>query len=227
MKIVEILLLGVVAAAWPVLLVVVAVALRTPHPPRILAGFLAGGLVACVAVGAAVVHLLRQSSAVMNSQHDVDPIVNLVCGGLALLAAFALHRFLAARRAKPRPPKTASEGPSRTERLVGRGATLAFVVGVILDIVPGVVPAVALKDIAQVGGGVAETAGLIVVFYLVMFALVELPLLGYLVAPERTGEYATRLNAWLTTNMGRLATWALVGAGVLLIARGVAAATVG
>lgn len=224
MKVAEIFLLGVVAAFWPVLLVVVAVALRTPRPPRILLGFLAGGLLACIAVGAAIVHLLRQSSVVMNSQHHVDPIVNLVCGALALLAAFALNRFLAARRARPRPPKPARETPSWTERLVGRGATLAFVAGVILDIVPGVVPVVALKDIAQLGGGVAETGGLIVAFYLVMFALVELPLVGYLVAPDRTGDLATRLNAWLTTNMGRLATWALIGAGVALVLRGVAAA---
>jgi hypothetical protein len=227
MKIAEILLLGVVAAFWPVLLVVVAVALRTPHPPRILAGFLAGGMIACVAVGAAVVHLLRQSSVVMASQHHVDPIVNLVCGALALLAALALSRFLAARRASPRPPKPAAEGPSRTERLVGRGAALAFVVGVILDIVPGVVPAVALKDIAQLGGGVAETVGLLVAFYLVMFALIELPLVGYLVAPDRTSQLATRLNAWLTANMGRLATWALVAAGVILILRGLVAAVSG
>jgi hypothetical protein len=36
-----------------------------------------------------------------------------------------------------------------------------------------------------------------------------------------------QLNAWLSANLGRLATWVLGGAGVLLVLRGLAAAAVG
>jgi len=210
-KVAEIVLLGVVAAVWPVLLVVVAVALRAPHPLRILAGFLAGGLLTCLTVGGAIVRLLRRSSFVMNDPHTADPVVNLVCGALALLAAFALARFLAARRASPRPPKEAAEGPSRTERLVGRGAALAFVVGIVLNVVPGVVPAVALKDIAQLNVGVGETFALLLAFYLVMFALVELPLVGYVVAPARTGDLAAPVKPGVVANGGGPAAVAVAG----------------
>jgi hypothetical protein len=227
MDVVEVLLLGAVASLWPVLLAVVAVALRTPHPLRILAGFLAGGLLTCVVVGASIVHLLRKSDVVMQSQHSVDPLVSLVCGCLALLGAYALHRFLAARRADPRPSKETDDRPSWTERLVGRGAALAFAAGVVLDLFPGLVPIVALKNIAQIGGSTIETLALLVGFYLVMFAFVEIPLVGYAFAPKRTNEYAARFNAWLTPNLGRIATGVLAFAGLVLIARGIVAAAVG
>jgi Sap, sulfolipid-1-addressing protein len=226
MEVVEVLLLGAVAALWPVLLVVVAVALRTPHPLRVLAGFLAGGLLTCVVVGATIVHLLRGSSVVMESQHSVDPLVNLVCGGLALLAAFALNRYLASRRANPPPPKEKT-GPSWTERIVGRGAVLAFAAGIVLDLVPGFVPVVALKDIAQIDGTAAETLALIVGFYVVMFALVEIPLAGYAFAPQRTAAFTKQFNDWLTANIGRVATGLLVVIGLVLVLRGVAAAVFG
>jgi len=226
MEVVEVLLLGALAALWPVLLVVVAVALRTPHPLRVLAGFLAGGLLTCVTIGAALVHLMRKSSVVMQSKHSVDPLVSLICGTLALLAAFVLSRYLAARRADPPAPRPKT-GPSWTERYVGRGPLLAFVAGIVLDVVPGVVPVVALKDIAQINGTALETFALIVGFYLVMFALVEIPLAGYAFAPERTGAFTKRFNAWLTANLGRVATGLLVVVGVVLVARGIVAAVVG
>ena len=73
------------------------------------------------------------------------------------------------------------------ERMLDHGAPLAFVAGIVFNIVPGVVPLVALKDIADLDYSFAATVGLLLGFYVIMFAFIEIPLAGYVVAPEPDG----------------------------------------
>ena len=74
------------------------------------------------------------------------------------------------------------------------------------------------------GYGRAEELGLILMFNAIMFVLIEVPLAGYLLRPERTAGQVARLSTWLNRNglrvMGGLV--ALVGAS--LVVQGVAAA---
>ena len=202
MNVAEILLLGVLAAFWPTLLVVVIVAIRAPHPFRILIAFLVGGLLTCVTIGAVVIHLLRKSELISDSQHTTDPVVEITCGVLALVAAYALGT-----QCRGSPQATG-------------GVFLAFGVGIVLNIVPGVVPIVAIKDIAELDIGRAETLTVLLAFYVIMFSFVEIPLVGYVFAPSRTQSAVTRFNAWLNVNAIRLGIWALVAAGLYLIVRG-------
>lgn len=219
MNVAEILLLGVLAAFWPTLLVVVIVAIRAPHPFRILIAFLVGGLLTCVTIGAVVIHLLRKSELISDSQRTTDPVVEITCGVLALVAAYALHRYRLA--ARPDKPKPSEDHPSWAERVLGKGGVfLAFGVGIVLNIVPGVVPIVAIKDIAELDIGRAETLTVLLAFYVIMFSFVEIPLVGYVFAPSRTQSAVTRFNAWLNVNAIRLGIWALVAAGLYLIVRG-------
>ena len=67
--------------------------------------------------------------------------------------------------------------------MLDHGAPLAFVAGIVFNIIPGVVPVIALKDIAELDYSFAETLGLLLGFYLIMFAFIEIPLAGYVVAP--------------------------------------------
>jgi hypothetical protein len=220
----EILLLGVLAAFWPTLLAVVLVAIRAPHPVRILVAFLAGGLLTCIVIGGVVVHLLRGTALVSDSQHTTDPVVEITCGLLALVAAYALRRYRSTRPHKPK-ERRADDHPPWAERVLGTGGVfLAFAVGIVLNIVPGVVPVVAMKDIAQLDVGAAETLAILAFFYVIMFAFVEIPLIGYLFAPSRTQAAVSRFNAWLGANVLLLAIWALVAAGVYLIVRGAVSA---
>jgi hypothetical protein len=58
---------------------------------------------------------------------------------------------------------------------------------------------------------------------LILFTLAEIPILGYLVAPERTQQRVETLNEWLGSH-GREIAMALCGmAGAVLIARGLVA----
>jgi hypothetical protein len=61
---------------------------------------------------------------------------------------------------------------------------------------------------------------LVVVFYVIMFASVEIPILGYVVAPVRTVVLVRRLNAWLDRNAVRVAADVLALAGAFFLVRG-------
>jgi len=196
----------------------VLVSFQAPRPVRILACFLAGGLLTCVVVGTVVVRLLQGTNAVDGSDPPADPAVYIAAGVVAFAIAFFVQR---------RPPATSKpkkhEGPSAYERALRRGAPLAFAAGVLLNLLPGVFPLVALKDVAQLDYGVAETAAILTLFYIVMFTLIEVPLAGFLAAPERTTRRTQAFNAWLSANKRRVGVIVLQVLGGYLLLRGVLA----
>jgi hypothetical protein len=212
----ELLYLAVLSAFWPTLLVIDVIAFRTPRPVRTLAGFLVGGLVTATTIGTLIVVNLEDGPVFTRSRSSLDTAAYVACGLVAFAAAFVVAR----RRPRKQPDEATK--PSMTERAIERGAGVAFAAGVLLNIVPGVFPIVALKDIAQLDYSTRVTFTVVTAFYLVMFALVEIPIVGYGVAPEQTERRVTNINAWLGTNMQRIAVWGLVAGGVYLIGRGVA-----
>ena len=50
---------------------------------------------------------------------------------------------------------------------------------------------------------------------------VEVPIVAYRFAPERTAAVMDETNSWLGRNKQRVAVWVLDGFGVYLIARGI------
>jgi hypothetical protein len=220
----ELLVLAIASMFWPTLILIVVVALRLSHPVKILAGFLAGGLLTTIAVGIAVVFALEGSDVVSGSSPSIDPAVDITIGLLSLLAAYVLNR----RRGQPNAENPSeAEGaaqpkkPSIAERAVNGGAGAAFVAGVVLNIVPGTFPIVALKDISELDVSDAAKIGAIVIFYVIMFAFIEVPLAAYHFAPERTTVAVNDFNAWLGRNGLRLGVFMLAAVGLYLTARGV------
>jgi hypothetical protein len=53
-----------------------------------------------------------------------------------------------------------------------------------------------------------------------MFMLLEVPLAGYLFAPEATSAAANRFNNWLSENSGRVAIYVLYALAAYLLVRG-------
>jgi hypothetical protein len=223
----EIFLIAVGSMFWPLLLVVVLLALNTPRPVPILAGFLAGGLLTTISIGAALVFTFDDTTVTSESGHSAGPYVDIAIGLLALLAALVLQRMgkrHARREAERTEPKPPSRSSALVERLVARGAALAFVGGIIANILPGPLPFIGLKKIAQLDYTTGQTMLVITIFYVIMFTFIEAPLVSFLVAPEWTRTTTVRFNAWLGRNLVRLGVWALVVVGVLEIVRGVVAA---
>ena len=213
----ELVPLAIASAFWPILLVVVLVSLRAPHPVRLLVSFLAAAMLTTMTVGLVVIYALQGTALVSRSRDSFDPAAQITVGSIAILVAILVHRRTPATPAEQSPEPESG----RIERMLERGAPLAFVAGIVLNIIPGVFPLIALKDIAELDAGVATTVALLLGFYVIMFALIEVPLVGYLVAPAWTEQATRRFNSWLRVNASRLAVGALAIAGVFLVISGI------
>lgn len=215
----EIFVLALGSALWPLLIAVTIVALRSPNPPKLLSFFLAGSLLATISIGVVIVLALDDTAFVNRSRSTYDPVVYFTAGALMLIVALMLARL--PERPKPEPQPAGQGKDSWAERAMTRGAPIAFVFGILLNILPGVLPFVALKNIAELDLGTTEVIVTVAGFYLVMFLLVEVPLGAYLFAPERTAALTGRFNSWLSENGRRVGTWLCALVGVLLIVRGI------
>jgi thiol:disulfide interchange protein len=207
--------LALASIFWPLLITIVVIVLRTAQPVRLLAAFLAGGLLATISVGLALVFSFDGSGLLNNDRGTVDPALNIVVGALAMIAALVVWRL----DSRPREVKPAKEKRVNTERYL-ENARLAFLAGLLLNIVPGLFPIVALKNVAEGNYSAATNVVLVVVFYLVMFVSVEVPLVSYLVAPEPTVRTVQRLNDWLDRNARKIAAAVLAAIGLYLVVRG-------
>ena len=104
--------------------------------------------------------------------------------------------------------------------MLGRGsARVTFAVGVVLTF-PGVSYLTALDRIAKLDSSDAVTALIVLVFCLIQQLLLEVPLLGYAIAPERTQRAVTGFREWLDRNGRRAATIVAAAVGGLLLVRG-------
>jgi hypothetical protein len=224
LDILEILFLGLASALWPLLLVVVVIALNTSRPVRILAGFVAGGLLTTISIDSVIVFAFQGTSFVEGPRPTADGWVDITVGLLVLLAALVLHRGTQGKgprrfRPKPRPDK-----PSRSEEwiesLVERGAVLSFVAGIVVTILPAPFAIIAMKNISELDISYAQAFALIVVFNLTMFITAEVPLGGFLVAPEWARRTATGFNTWLGQNLRRVAVDVLAVVGAIELGRG-------
>jgi hypothetical protein len=218
----ELLLLAVLSAFWPTLVLVDVLAFQTPKPERILVAFLAGGLISTIVIGTLLVLRLQDSALLTSDRSTTDPALNFAIGTISLVAAYVLARMgdrplpLHRKKKLPAEPK----GPGFAERAIDRGPSLAFVAGLLLNVVPGVFPIIALKNLAELDYSAVETVTILVVFYLIVFAFVEVPIVCFLVAPEWTQDRVNGFNAWLAANTRRVIVWALVAGGIYLYARG-------
>ena len=227
----DIFLLALVAMFNPSLLAAVTVMLLLPNPKRLMLGYLLGAYLISITLGLVIVFTLHGSSAESTSKHTVSPVEDIVVGLLALAIAWILRtgrdRPLEERRHKKQQAKLEAkrEAGKPTEslplRLLGKGdPRITFVVGIILSF-PGVSYLDALDHIHHLNPGTVATVLLVVGFCLFQQILLELPLLGYVFAPDRTQDTVTRFKNWIARK-GRTAV--VIGAGVIgviLIARGI------
>jgi hypothetical protein len=214
MELLELALLAVASAFWPILIAVDLVALRAPRPLPLLAWFLAGGLLTTVTEGLIIVFVLQGSTLASDAHRSAAGWVDVAAG----LAAFGCAALVRSR--KPRPKERPRAEP-RWERALSHGGGYAFGAGVVLNLLPGVFPLLALRNIAALDYPDGVKALLVVALYLVMFALVEVPLVGLLVAPDWTEPMVGSLNRWLDRNGRRIGVDVLVGVGIFLCARGI------
>lgn len=219
----DVFFLAFLAALYPTLLAATTVMLLLPHPKRLLVGYLLGAAMTSVTLGLVIVFTLQDSGLVSTTQHQLGPGSDLALGAVFLLVAFVLgtgrdRRLVERRRARKAEKKP--EGPPRWQQLLGRGSARAtFAVGAVLTL-PGATYLTALHRIADEHLAVPVTVAVVLAFNLIMLMLLEVPLLGYTLAPEWTPRAVERFREALSRH-GR--DWAVRGAaivGILCVVRG-------
>ena len=63
---------------------------------------------------------------------------------------------------------------------------------------------------------------LILAFTVVQFTLIEVPLVGYLLAPERTRVRVEDFNRWFATHLRQIGEVIAIAIGIYLVVRGIA-----
>jgi Sap, sulfolipid-1-addressing protein len=224
----QLVLVALDAALYPTLLAVVAILLSQPKRRALLAAYLAGGLTMSIAIGLGIVALLKGSGTVHNERSGVSWVADVSVGALALAVAIVIATGASARLKARRGRAGVSPGGQAREplsqRLLSRGsAPVVFLAALVINL-PGAAYLIGLKDIAA-GGHDAETViALVVAFNLIMFTLAEVPLLGLVLAPDRTVALVDQANGWLSVNGRQIVIVLSAALGVFLIARGVAKA---
>jgi hypothetical protein len=215
--------LSLTAALNPTLIAAVTVMMLLPQPRPLMVGYLAGALLMSVSIGLVVVFALHDSSTAKTTQHTLSPLADIALGTLAfaggMVLSLELDRRLAARRRRGKEPKP-DKGPPRWRRVLSEGsARQTFVVGALLTL-PGASYLAGLHELNQLGYSPPARAAAVVGFNLVMLLLIELPLLGFVFAPDWTPGAIEGTKLRVGRHGRRVATIGLLALGAALVLKG-------
>jgi hypothetical protein len=215
----KIFLFSLTAAANPTLLTATTVMLLLPRPKRLLLGYLLGAYTTGITVGIVIVNWLSKSSKVSTTKHTISPSIDITLGCLFLLIAIVVGTGRFGERAKK--PADAPKKTPRWQRTMSKGSARAtFVVGVLLSF-PGASYLAALTEISKQNLNQVEIVLTVVASNLIMLILLELPLIGYVLAPEWTPAAVERLKTWMGRHAQRIIVIGATVVGAALILRGV------
>jgi hypothetical protein len=208
--------LAVLAAISPTALLLAAVYLGSAQPRRTLLAYLAGAVLMSTVIGIVILVALRAGGfSVPSHRHDRYGL-RLGLGILLVLAGLVLLRR--------KPTAVDSDRPQKgiMARLMASPAPYtAFLAGVLV-FAPGVTFIAAIQVVATANADLSLTAAGLVVIVVINVALVWLPLLAYLAAPDLTTRHLTAFNAWLRRNGRTILSGVLVIAGIILTVNGIA-----
>jgi hypothetical protein len=207
---ITILVMAIAVSMEPFRIGMTALMLNRPKPALQLLAFLSGGFAMGAAVGLVVIFVFRPG--LLWSAHFTLPKVQIAIGVLAvLMAALLVSRLMPT-------PKV----PARARGLAqGRSLWVAGMAGLGIAL-PSIDYLAVLAVIVASGVAPSTQVGALLVFNVVAFALVELPLVAYLLAPDRTRASMTVLNDWIRSRGRRGAAAVLAAVGCVLLVVGIA-----
>jgi hypothetical protein len=213
------------AALNPTLLGATTVMLLLDHPKRLLLGYLAGALMTSITLGLVIVFALDGSAS--TAQHQLSPAFDLALGAILLVIAFVIRpgrepheggRLAEIRRRRKEAKK--EKGPPRWQRTLSKGsARTTFVVGALLTL-PGASYLIGLHKIADSDPSTVAAVAAVLLFNVIMLALLEVPLIGYALAPKWTPRAIERFKDWVASHARRVFFRLVLLVAVLLIIRG-------
>jgi Sap, sulfolipid-1-addressing protein len=230
-----VLVLSLLVALDPVRIGITALLISRPRPMLNLFSFWLGGMAAGIAIALVVLLFLRDFTISfmreVNSASGSPTVASMqvAIGVLAVLIAARLW----ARQHAPVPvtggdssvlvlePTTAT-GSSRLSirgQLEGGSLVVPFVAGLALA-TPPVEYLAAMVAILASGATAAEQLGAAVMFTVVAFTVVEVPLITYLATPAKTLAVVQRMNLWVTERRQAIPALVVGAIGVLLTVTG-------
>ena len=217
----DIVLLALGAALNPTLVAASTLMMLLPNPKRLMIGYLLGAMLTSITLGLVIISKLESSTAVSTTQKTLSPAATLALGGIALIGALVLERGRDDAAAERRRARKQDKGPPRWQKALGRGSPRAtFVVGAMLTL-PGASYLAGLSRIDKLNYSTPETVALVVAFNLIMLALLEVPLLGFAIAPDWTLATIDRTKVWMGRHGRRFAVMGLTVVGALLVIKAV------
>lgn len=206
---ITLLVMAVAVSLEPFRIGMTVLMLSRPRPHLQLAAFLCGGFLMGLSVGALVLFALQ--SRLPRSEHFTLPRVQVAIGALALLIAV----ILAVTKGRDRTP------PQWIQRMLdGQSLWVAGAAGLGIAL-PSIDYLAVLAIIAAADLAPTARLGALLIFNAVAFVLVEIPLLAYLAAPQRTQVAMTNLHNWIRARHRREVAGLLAAVGVVLLTVGV------
>lgn len=205
--------LALLAALSPTALLITAVYLGSARP-RLTAGlYLTGALATSLVTGIVILALLRNAGLSLPAERTPRYGLRIGLGILILLAGVAY-----ARR-KPRDPQRTK--PGLVSKMTASPAPISAFTAGVLVFAPGVTFLAALQAIATARARLGLTALAVLVVVIINVLLVWLPIVFYLVAPEKTSSRLAAFNGWLRAHSKLVLTWVLIVVGVIMISNGI------
>jgi Sap-like sulfolipid-1-addressing protein len=221
----DVFVIAVLASLDAGLLAAAVVLLGRPQPARQLLAFLIGCMGLSIIFGLVIVFALHGSKLVRHPDPTVSAVIEIAAGALLLVVALAvlLGRNVQWRPRRRRHDPQQPERQSLSDRAVGHDSLwIAWAAGALYS-APGAYYVAGLALLVKLGQPIATDAVAIVGFNLVMFAFIELPLLGFVVAPERARTLTEKLNGWMTRHKRTLITVVAGIGGLYLLITGLSA----
>jgi Sap, sulfolipid-1-addressing protein len=220
----DVLLLALLAALNPTLVAASTLMMLLPSPVKLMFGYLLGALMTSITLGLIIVFSFEGSATVTTTQRTLSPVATIALGAIALIAATAIKTG-ESRHGREHPSRRQQakqdKGPPRWQRALSRGSPrITFLVGALLTL-PGASYLAGLSRIDKLNYATAPTIALVIGFNLVMMALLELPLVLFLVAPEWTPRAVERAKTWVTRHARGFALTVLTVLGTLLVIKGI------
>ena len=216
----DVFVIAVLASLDAGLLAAAVVLLGRPQPAQQLLAFLIGCMGFSIVVGLVIVFALHGSH--LHPDRSVSAAIEIAAGALLIVIALAalLGRNVQWRPRRRHNDAQRPERQSLADRAVGHDSLwIAWAAGAVYS-APGAEYLAGLALLVKLDKPIATDVVAIVGFNLIMFALIELPLLGFVLAPERTRSLTQKLNVWMTQHKRTLITVAAAIGGSYLLSTG-------
>lgn len=242
--------LGIGVLIDPARIGIAAILTSRRQAVRTLVAFWLGGILAGVAVGIAVLVLLRDVAlgaiqTANSTMNDVRNAVVVLAGGrlhvaLGLIALFFLATMVARDRARIGAPVLVTAGggemldvatppgkqtvftrlAARTQSMVECGFTWPAFVAGLGAAVPPIEGPMALTVIMASGTPTSTQFSAFIVYMLLVLVFVEVPLVAYFVAPKKTQTVMLYMNTWLRANRRRVIEFTLALTAAIFLIKG-------